>query len=61
MESSEARQKLNEQLKKVEEKLEELEKNLVNLKEFRLKVLGGIETLDMLEAPEPEEINNTET
>ena len=61
METSEARKKLEEQLKIVEEKIIAAEEQLQNLKDFKLKVRGGLETLDMLEAGEPEEINNTET
>lgn len=61
METSEARKKLEEQLEKVTEKIKELETNLVNFKEFKLKVQGGLETLDMLESSDSEEINNSET
>jgi len=61
MNNTEAREKLNDQLSKVEDKIKELEDSLLTVKEFKLKVLGGLETLDMLEAAEPEEINNTET
>jgi len=61
MKNSEAREKLNDQLSKVDDKIKEVEESLKNLKEFKLKVMGGLETLDMLEAAEPEEINNTET
>ena len=61
MNNKEAREKLNDQLSKVEDKIKELEDSLLTVKEFKLKVMGGLETLDMLEATEPEEINNTET
>lgn len=63
METSEARTKLEEQLKLANERIEELEKNLIGLKEFKLKVQGGIETLDMIETPETSEenLNNSET
>lgn len=59
--NTEAREKLNTQLKKTEEKIKEIEESLNTLKNFKLRVMGGLETLDMLEAAEPEEINNTET
>jgi hypothetical protein len=61
MNNTEAREKLNIQLKKTEEKIKEIEESLKNLKDFKLRIMGGLETLDMLEAAEPEEINNTET
>lgn len=61
MTNNEAREKLNDQLSKVEDKIKEVEESLKNLKEFRLKVLGGLETLDMLELAESEEINSVDT
>lgn len=61
MNNKEARAKLEDQMKQILEKEKELEDSMSNLKDFKLKVRGGLETLDMLEAAEPEEINNTET
>jgi cell division protein FtsB len=61
MNNTEARAKLEDQMKKILEKEKELEESMKNLQDFKLKVRGGLETLDMLEAAEPKEINNTET
>ena len=42
------------QVKDADAKIVEAEKNLVQLKEYKTKLLGGLETLELL-APKPEE------
>lgn len=49
------RENFEEQLKTCNENIDKLQKELVKLQEYRVKLVGGIETLDLLEKEESEE------
>lgn len=56
METSKLRENFEAQLKKINETLEGIESDLERAREFRTKLIGGLETLDLLdkgELPEP--------
>ena len=55
MEASKIRTELTRQLGETETKITTTEKSLTELKENRIKVIGGLETLDLLESPDPDE------
>jgi len=48
------RENFEEQLKSCNENIEKLQQELVKLQEYRVKLVGGIETLDLLEKEEEE-------
>ena len=54
MDPATLRIEFEKQLKDADAKLIEAEKNLVQIKEYKTKLLGGMETLDLL-APKTEE------
>ena len=54
------RQNFQNQLKDVEEKISKLSEELENAKEYKLKLQGGMETLDLLEQEQPTETVETE-
>jgi len=54
MEAADLRIEFEKQLKDAEAKLVEAEKNLAQIKEYKTKLLGGMETLELL-APKSEE------
>ena len=54
MEAADLRIEFEKQLKDAEAKLVEAEKNLAQIKEYKTKLLGGMETLELL-APKTEE------
>ena len=54
MEASKIRSELTRQLGETETKITTTEKSLTELKEYRIKVIGGLETLDLLESPDPD-------
>ena len=54
------RQNFQNQLKDVEEKISKLSEELENAKEYKLKLQGGMETLDLLEQEQPAETVETE-
>jgi len=55
MEIESVRTNFQEQLSKTEKQITELEENLTKLKEYKLKLIGGLETLDLLNTEEPTE------
>ena len=54
MEAADLRLEFEKQVKDADAKILEAEKNLVQLKEYKTKLLGGLETLDLL-SPKSEE------
>jgi len=62
MEIEALRKNFEDQLSQAEKQIEELEINLLKAREYRTKLVGGIETLNLLEdkpatgEPSPEEI-----
>jgi hypothetical protein len=58
MDTSTLKENFTSQIQKVDSQIIQLEADLEKAKEYKLKLLGGLETLDLLESP-PEE--NTET
>jgi|TARA_B100001079_G_scaffold241949_1_gene227732 hypothetical protein len=60
MEASKIRTELTRQLGETETKITTTEKSLTELKEYRIKIIGGLETLDLLESPDPVELGKTE-
>ena len=48
MNTEELRKNFDEQLAQTEKQISELEANLVKAKEYKTKLLGGLETLDLL-------------
>jgi len=49
MDPATLRKNFEEQLSQTEKQIEEMELNLQKAKEYRTKLLGGVETLDLLE------------
>jgi hypothetical protein len=47
------KENFEKQLGEVEIKIKNLEKELENLKEYKFKLIGGLETLMLLESPQP--------
>ena len=54
MDTAELKKNFDEQLANAEKQISELEDNLVKAKEYRLKLVGGLETLALLNPPEEE-------
>ena len=54
MEAADLRLEFEKQVKDADAKIVEAEKNLVQLKEYKTKLLGGLETLELLH-PKTEE------
>tara|TARA_Y100000004_G_scaffold126179_1_gene141999 strand:- start:1988 stop:2179 length:192 start_codon:yes stop_codon:yes gene_type:complete len=52
MNTEELRKNFDEQLAQTEKQISDLEANLVKAKEYKTKLLGGLETLDLLNPPE---------
>lgn len=52
METAELRKNFEEQLASTDKQIAELETNLAKAKEYKLKLAGGLETLDLLNPPE---------
>ena len=48
------KESFEEQLKTANEKIEQLQSELTRLNEYRTKLIGGLETLQLLEQPEGE-------
>jgi len=57
MDTEQLRKNFDEQLANTEKQIVDLEANLAKAREYKLKLVGGIETLDLLNPPE----ENTET
>jgi hypothetical protein len=60
MDTTELRKNFDEQISKTDKQISDLEANLVKAKEYKLKLLGGIETLDLLNPPEEAPTEPTE-
>ena len=56
MEAAKIRSEFTRQLSETEVKITSAEKSLTELKEYRIKIIGGLETLDLLESPDPDEL-----
>ena len=54
MEAADLKLEFQKQVKDADAKIVEAEKNLAQLKEYKVKLLGGLETLELL-APKSEE------
>lgn len=52
MDTAELRKNFEEQLASTDKQIAELETNLAKAKEYKLKLAGGLETLDLLNPPE---------
>jgi len=52
MDTSSLKTNFTEQLDSVEKQIKELEENLLKAKEYKTKLLGGLETLSLLEDQE---------
>lgn len=52
MDPSSLRDNFNNQIKTTSEQIVQLEEQLEKLKEYKLKLVGGLETLDLLEQSE---------
>lgn len=48
------KESFEEQLKTANEKIEQLQSELTRLNEYRTKLIGGLETLQLLEQPQEE-------
>jgi hypothetical protein len=55
MNSAELKQNFEDQIKKVNEQITQLESDLEKAKEYKLKLLGGLETLELLNQEESTE------
>ncbi len=53
MDATELRLEFDKQLKDADAKIAEAERNLQGLKEYKLKLQGGVETLELLNPKEP--------
>jgi hypothetical protein len=54
MDTEQLRKNFEEQLVSADKQIVELETNLAKAKEYKLKLLGGLETLDLLNPKEEE-------
>lgn len=54
MDTAELRKNFEEQLVSTDKQIAELEANLAKAKEYKLKLAGGLETLDLLNPPAEE-------
>ena len=54
MDSATLKKNFEEQIASTEKQITELETNLAKAKEYKLKLLGGLETLDLLNPKEEE-------
>ena len=61
MDTTELRQNFTSQLSNVEDSIVKLEEDLAKAKEYRFKLQGGLETLDLLNPPQPPEETTEET
>ena len=52
MDTAELRKNFDDQLANTDKQIAELEANLAKAKEYRLKLVGGLETLDLLNPKE---------
>ena len=54
MDTEQLRKNFEEQIATTDKQISELESNLTKAKEYKLKLLGGLETLDLLNPKEEE-------
>jgi len=54
MDTEQLRKNFDEQLAQTEKQISELESNLAKAREYKIKLQGGIETLDLLNPPAEE-------
>jgi len=52
MDTTELKKNFDEQLASTDKQIAELEANLTKAKEYKLKLVGGLETLELLNPPE---------
>lgn len=60
MDTTDLRENFTNQLSKVEAQIVKLEEDLVKAREYKFKLLGGLETLDLLNPPPEEEVTEEE-
>jgi hypothetical protein len=60
MNTEELRKNFDEQIATTDKQIADLESNLNKAKEYKLKLVGGIETLDLLNPPEEETVGTEE-
>lgn len=61
MNTEELRKNFDEQLAQTEKQLADLKVSLAKAEEYKLKLLGGLETLDLLNPPAEKESTEEET
>jgi len=54
------KESFEEQLKNTEEQIQKLQSEIVRLNEYRTKLVGGLETLQLLEGGSSEEVTEPE-
>jgi len=59
MDPVQLKKNFEEQIATTEKQIVELEANLAKAKEYKLKLSGGLETLDLLNPPDDEESTET--
>ena len=60
MDRNDLKLEFEKQVKDADQKISDAEKNLVQLREYKTKLLGGLETLDLLNSEESKENPNQE-
>jgi hypothetical protein len=60
MDTTELRKNFEEQLASTDKQIAELESNLAKAREYKLKLSGGLETLDLINPPEEKEETTAE-
>jgi hypothetical protein len=60
MDTTELRKNFEEQLASTDKQIAELEANLAKAREYKLKLSGGLETLDLINPPEEKEETTAE-
>lgn len=61
MDTEALKKNFEDQLATTDKQITELEENLAKAKEYKLKLLGGLETLALLNPPEETEADTEET
>ena len=57
MDAEKLRVEFQKQIADAELRLKKAEEEVVSIKEYKLKLQGGLETLDLLDSPEPPEVD----
>lgn len=60
MDTEQLRKNFEEQLASADKQISELETNLAKAREYKLKLQGGLETLDLLDPKEEDSTSNEE-